>query len=64
MKIKVIDNGGEIAAYNQDGRQIARFEPETFYLQVLSPRQLRSFERDPQRRVWEVRKIDFNNCKK
>jgi hypothetical protein len=64
MKISIIDTGAEIVAYNEDGRQVGRFEPETFYLHVLSPRQLRSFERNPERKIWEVRKIDFNNHKK
>jgi hypothetical protein len=64
MTILITDTGGEVAAYSPEGRLIGRFAPEDFYLNVLSPRDLRLWEKNPDRRRFEVRKIDFNNHKK
>lgn len=64
MQIKITDTGGEVAAYSLEGRLIGRFDPEDFYLRVISPRDLRLWEKNPDRQRFEVRKIDFNNYKK
>lgn len=44
-----------------EGKKIGKVDYETFCLEVLSPRQFRRLERDPDVRIWDVRKLELIN---
>lgn len=60
MIIKVVYDD-DVAIFH-DGRKLGTIDYETFCLHVLSPRQFRRLERDPDVRVWDVRKLELTNA--
>ncbi len=45
-----------------EGKRLGVIDYDTFCLQVLSPRQFRRLEKDPDVRVWDVRKLELINA--
>jgi hypothetical protein len=45
-----------------EGKRLGAIDYDTFCLQVLSPRQFRRLEKDPDVRVWDVRKLELVNA--
>lgn len=45
-----------------EGKRLGTIDYDTFCLQVLSPRQFRRLERDPDVRVWDVRRLELVNA--
>ena len=60
MIIKVVYDD-DVAIFH-DGKKLGTIDYETFCLQVLSPRQFRRLEKDPDVRVWDVRKLELTNA--
>lgn len=60
MTIKVVYDNDVVIFH--DGRNLGAIDYDTFCLQVLSPRQFRRLERDPDVRVWDVRKLELVNA--
>jgi len=59
MRIEVVYDGDCVIIYHNDKR-LGLISYEAFCLRVLSPRQFKRLEREPDKKVWEVRKIDLS----
>jgi hypothetical protein len=46
-------------AYIQN-KQVGKFDIEVFLTNVISPREFKQFEKDPDKRLFNIRKIEFN----
>jgi hypothetical protein len=58
MLYHITISGDLITAYNKDKRG-GVFDTETFLTHVISPKEFKSFERNPNKREFEIRKIEF-----
>lgn len=51
--------GDTTFAYNE-GEMVAKFDTDTFLMSVISPREFRAFERNPEKTKFYIRKLEFN----
>lgn len=61
MRIEVVYDGDRVHIYHNEER-LGHTSYEAFCLLVLSPRQFRRLEKDPERSVWDVRKICLSHA--
>lgn len=47
-----------------DGIVLGKFEIEEFLMHVISPLDFKRFERNPDKRSFHIRKLEFNNFNK
>lgn len=43
-----------------EGKQVAKFDTEIFLEKVISPKDFKSFEADPNKTNFNIRKLEFN----
>lgn len=43
-----------------EGKQIAKFDTDTFLEKVISPKEFKSFEVNPNKTNFNIRKLEFN----
>lgn len=43
-----------------ENKQVGKFHIEVFLTNVISPREFKQFEKDPDKRSFNIRKIEFN----
>ena len=55
-------SGNYVAAYSE-GIIVGVFDYETFFTDVISPKEFAAYEKNPEKRRFYIRKIDFNNHK-
>jgi len=55
-------SGNYVAAYSE-GIRVGIFDYETFFTDVISPKEFAAYERNPDKRKFYIRKLDFNNYK-
>ena len=56
-----IDN--ENVVCKLENKVVARFEVETFFVRVISPLEFKRFERNPDKRLFNIRKLELNTYK-
>jgi len=61
MRIEAVYDGDRVHIYHNEER-LGYVSYEAFCLLVLSPRQFGRLEKDPERSVWDVRKIDLSQA--
>jgi len=55
-----IQISGELTYVFKDGAKVGKFDTDTFLMQVISPLEFRQFERNPDKRKFNIRKLEFN----
>ena len=62
MTYKAIIQGDEVFTY-LDGKLKGVFDTDTFLSKVISPLEFSRFERNPDKKTFYIRKLEFNNYK-
>ncbi len=55
-----IQISGDLTHVFKDGERVGKFDTDTFLLQVISPLEFSRFERNPDKKTFEIRKLEFN----
>jgi hypothetical protein len=50
----------DIVLCKLENKVVAKFEVETFFINVISPLEFKRFERNPDKRLFNIRKLEFN----
>lgn len=60
MRYKVSIDSDFVFVY-LDSRCVGKFDVDTFLTSVISPLEFRKFENNPDKNIFEIRKLEFNN---
>ena len=61
-----IQISGDFTHVFKDGERVGKFDTDTFLLRVISPLEFRRFEKNPEKKKFNIRQLEFNlyNIKK
>ena len=54
---------GDVVVCKLENKVAAKFDVNEFFINVISPLEFRKFEKNPDKRLFYIRKLEFNNYK-